>query len=83
MIQTTVQAAQTNLPQLLEKMLDGEEIVIEQDGKALARIVPIEAKGTVEYNPNWLGMDRGKIWIAPDFKELPEDFLKAFYGEDQ
>ena len=83
MIQTTVQLAQTDLSQLLEKVLNGEEIVIEQDGKALARIVPIEQNETAEYNPNWFGMDEGKIWMSPDFKELPAGFLKAFYEEDE
>lgn len=82
MIQTTVQAAQTDLPQLLQKVLDGEEIIIEQNGKALARIVPIEENEKAEYNPNWLGMDEGKIWMAPDFNETPKEFIDAFYGED-
>lgn len=83
MIQTTVQAEQTDLSQLLKKVLDGEEIIIEQDGKALARIVPIEKEKTVEYNPNWFGMDEGKIWLSPDFNETPQEILDAFYGEDE
>lgn len=83
MIQTTVQSAQTNLPQLLEKVLDGEEIIIEQNGKALARIVPIEESELPEYNPNWFGMDEGKGWIAADFNETPDEIIKSFYGEDE
>lgn len=83
MIQTTIQAAQTNLPQLLEKMLDGEEIIIEQDGKALARIVPMEKNEKAQYNSNWFGMDEGKIWMAPDFNETPQEVIDAFYGEDE
>ena len=83
MIQTTVESAQSNLPQLLEKVQAGEEIVIEQNGKALARIVAVEEdEETTEYNPNWIGMDKGKIWTEPDFNETPDDMMRAFYGED-
>ena len=83
MIQTTVEAAQTSLPQLLEKIMDGEEIIIEQDGRALARIVPIEKGEKAEYNPNWFGMDEGKIWMSSDFNETPKEIIEAFYGEDE
>lgn len=27
-----------------------------------------------------LGTERGKIWMAPDFDELPPEFLQSFYG---
>ena len=27
-----------------------------------------------------LGTERGKIWMAPDFDELPPEFLQTFYG---
>lgn len=99
MIQTNVEAAQANLAQLIEKVLAGEVVVLERDGKALARIVRVEETEVEEkdvaekklaekklaegYNPNWFGMDQGKIWMAEDFNELPEDILKSFYGEDE
>lgn len=89
MIQTNVEAAQANLAQLIEKVLAGEVVVLERDGKALARIVRVEETEVEEkdvaekklaegYNPNWCGMDQGKIWMAEDFNELPEDLLKSF-----
>jgi hypothetical protein len=27
-----------------------------------------------------LGTERRKMWMAPDFDELPPEFLRAFYG---
>ena len=42
------------------------------------RLVPVR-----EEKEDWFGMDEGKGWIADDFDDLPEDILKAFYGEDE
>jgi antitoxin (DNA-binding transcriptional repressor) of toxin-antitoxin stability system len=54
----------------------GEEVVIERNGKPVARLVP-----TVE-EPSSLasvrGAWRGRMRIAEDFDELPEDLAVAF-----
>lgn len=83
MIQTTVEKAQINLAHLLERVREGEEVVIEENGKALARIVGVDQDEAAQYNPNWFGMDEGKGWIAPDFNETPEDIINSFYGENE
>lgn len=76
MTKVNVSEAETNLSSLLEKALNGEEVVIEKAGKPLVRLVPVREKESC------FGMDAGKIWIADDFDELPDDLMRAFYGED-
>ena len=75
---TSLQEAQTHLPQLIERAVAGEEIIIGDAGKPLAKIIG--------YGPSVLervpGALRGKIKIAEDFDELPDDIAKAF-GVDQ
>jgi len=36
---------------------------------------------SVENKPREGGNLKGKIWIAPDFDELPEDILHSFYKD--
>lgn len=69
--------AKTHLSKLLEKAMNGEEVVIAKAGKAMVRLVPVESE-----DKEWFGMDEGKAWIADDFDELPDDILAAFYGEN-
>ncbi len=76
MTKANVHEAKTNLSKLIEQALNGEEVVIAKAGKPLVRLVPVR-----EEKEEWFGMDEGKGWIADDFDDLPEDILKAFYGE--
>jgi len=76
MTQMTLQAAETSLAEILQKALNGEETIIERDGKPIARVLPYKA---VE---DWFGMDAGKIWIADDFDETPEEFTE-YLGEEE
>lgn len=78
MTKVNVHEAKTHLSKLLEKALNGEEVVIAKAGKPLVRLVPVR-----ESNEDCFGMDEGKGWIADDFDTLPDDLLAAFYGEDK
>ena len=70
-----VHEAKTHLSRLLALVSRGEEIVIARAGKPIARLVPIAASGGARR----LGIDRGRIVIAPDFDApLPEEILAAF-----
>jgi prevent-host-death family protein len=70
-----VHEAKTHLSRLLARVSRGEEIVIARAGKPVARLVPIAAPGGARR----LGIDRGRIVIAPDFDApLPEEMLAAF-----
>ena len=73
-----VHEAKTNLSKLLERAMNGEEVVIAKAGKAMVKLVPIKSPDN-----DWWGMDEGKGWIADDFDTLPADIMAAFYGEDE
>jgi prevent-host-death family protein len=78
MTQVNIHEAKTHLSELLEKAMNGEEIVIAKAGEAMVRLVPVQQR-----NKSVFGMDEGKGWIAEDFDTLPDDLLAAFYGEDE
>jgi hypothetical protein len=70
--------AQASLPQLLSRAASGEEIVIERDGKHLARLVTVQ-EAPVQAGPRPLGLLKGLIWVGPDFDDpLPEEIMRAF-----
>jgi len=54
--------AKTQLSKLLKRVRAGQEIVIADAGTPVAKLVPIETPP----GPRVLGLDRGKVWIAPD-----------------
>ena len=54
---------------LLARVAAGEEIVFEEDGKAVARLVPVPA------NPRIDGLQEGQGWSSEDFDApLPDEF---------
>ncbi|BAY26682.1 hypothetical protein NIES2100_64980 [Calothrix sp. NIES-2100] len=73
----TVNAAEatTKFAELLSQVLLGEEVVIAEQGVPVARLVAI----TNTSSPRIPGLDKGKVFIAPDFNEpLPEEILSDF-----
>jgi prevent-host-death family protein len=71
-----IHEAKTHFSKLLSRVAKGEEVVIARAGTPVARLVPLAGKP--KQRP--LGTERGKIWMAPDFDELPQEFLQTFYG---
>ena len=69
-----IHEAKTNLSRLVKRAAEGEEIIVENYGKPVARIVAYEARGR-ERMP---GLLAGKITISADFDELPPGFAEAF-----
>lgn len=74
MIVHTVSQAKAQLSKLLSKVEAGEEVVIGRNGKPVARLVRFEPSRKPR-TPNLL---KGKLYIADDFDELPEDMARAF-----
>ncbi len=68
--------AKTNLSRLLDRVADGEEVIIARSGKPIAKLVPYR-----EREPRKLGGWRGQVTIEPNFDDLPEDLTKLFQGE--
>jgi len=65
-----IHEAKTHFSKLLERVLNGEEVVIAKAGKPVARILPV-VKEVPQRKP---GNDAGKIIIAPDFDDPLEEF---------
>ncbi len=75
MAQIGMHEAKTKLSQLVERAEAGEEIVIARHGKPVARLVPVaRTNGLAAVR----GALRGRIEIADDFDQLPDDIAEAF-----
>jgi len=77
-VTVNVYDAKTHLSKLLDRVEQGEEIIIARAGRPVAKLVPIPRRTEPRKPGGW----EGKVWMAPDFDELPEDLLRAFEGED-
>lgn len=73
-----IHEAKTHLSRLLQEVSDGEEIIIANAGRPIARLVAY-AEPT---GPRTPGCWRGQVWMADDFDETPEDIISSFYGEE-
>ncbi len=62
--------AKTNLSRLVERALDGEEIVLTRRGEPAVRLVPERRGGGFA---SLAGVWKGEVRIAEDFDELPDD----------
>jgi prevent-host-death family protein len=67
--------AKTTLSQLVERAEAGEEVIIARHGTPVVRLVPIVPKGA---RADAYGALRGRIELADDFDELPDDVADAF-----
>ena len=69
----TVQAAQSQLAEIIERLTPGEEVVLTRDDKPVAIL---RAAPSSPDRPNrQLGTLRGSVlYIAPDFDAIPEGF---------
>jgi prevent-host-death family protein len=69
---TTVEDVQAHLPELLEHLSTGEEVVITREGKPVARLLPPELpKGVPIY-----GRGKGKVLLLVDDDEHLKDFAE-------
>ena len=67
----TIDEAQSQLADLVVIASEGSEIIITQNGKPLARLVPIAKSNKKRI----AGLNRGSIWTSEDFDEpLPDEF---------
>jgi prevent-host-death family protein len=71
---STIDEAQSQLPQLIGLAEKGEEIIIAREGKPVARLIAYETCDEPRQGGQW----RGKVQIAPDFDQLPPDIGNAF-----
>jgi prevent-host-death family protein len=67
MTKLDISQAKSDLSKLLDLAIQGEEIVITQDDKPVAKISPI--KRLLKR-----GSAKGKVWMSDDFDQPLEDF---------
>lgn len=70
---TTISEAKAQLSALIEKVIAREDVIIGKAGKPVARLVRYDRSEETRYP----GALKGKIKIAADFDELPEDIAVA------
>jgi prevent-host-death family protein len=74
-MEVKIHEAKTTLSKLLVRVQSGEEIVITNGGKPIARLAPIRTKP----KPRKLGSAKGQFAVPDDFNApLPDDVLKSF-----
>jgi len=66
--------AKTNLSSLVRRAEAGEAIVIARNGRPAVRLVPLGPETSLA---SVRGALRGRVDIADDFDELPEDIAAA------
>jgi prevent-host-death family protein len=78
-MQTNIAEAKAQLSRLIERALEGEEVVISRHGKPLVKLIPYER----DTSPRDLSVRvwEGEVWLAEDFDEVPEALARAFTGE--
>ena len=60
----SIHAAKTHLSRLIARAEAGEEIIIARGRKPVVKLVSITPK-----RKRVFGVDRGKVWISPEFFE--------------
>jgi prevent-host-death family protein len=70
--------AKTNLSKLLERVENGEDVIIARAGKPIARLTRLEVKK----KPIVFGLLKGELHVADDFDApLPDDVLADFEAD--
>jgi len=70
MFQVNIHEAKTNLSKLINKVVNGEEVIIAKGNKPIAKIVQFET-GKPKRK---LGSAKGQIIVQDDFDEPLDDF---------
>jgi prevent-host-death family protein len=74
----TVTEAKTQLSSLIERLTDGEEIVIRRGQQPVAKLVPYDEPAV----PREMGALRGQIWMSDEFDEPDEEIERLFGTRD-
>ncbi len=73
-VKVGVRELRANLSALLRQAQQGRTIQVVSRGEVLAQIGPAEG---ARKKPREFGTLKGKIWIADDFDETPEEIIDA------
>jgi prevent-host-death family protein len=76
-MKVNIHKAKTQFSRLIDRVSEGERIIIAKAGKPVARLVPIRARSKRRI----FGQDRGKLTVPEDFNApLPGSVLRDFEG---
>jgi prevent-host-death family protein len=74
-MEVNIHEAKTHLSKLLERVASGEEVIIANAGRPVARIVAIKPKRA----PRPIGTGKGDFVVPADFNDPLPDFEEDFY----
>jgi prevent-host-death family protein len=74
MANADIDEAKSQLSKLVDRALQGEEVIIARSGTLMVRLVPVNRDDSPRRGGQW----KGKVRIAPDFDELPDDIARIF-----
>ncbi len=76
MTTVTIQQAQSTLSELIHRLSPGDEVVITENDRPVARLIP--SPETPQTLPRQLGTMKGSVlYMAPDFDAPLEDFTEC------
>ena len=70
MIQVNIHQAKTQLSKLIQKVINGEEVIIAKHNKPIVKLVHVQTAKAERK----IGSARGRVKIPSDFDEPIEDF---------
>lgn len=70
--------AKARFDELARKARAGETTVVTRDGREVFRVAPVEP--VYKPQPKRPGLLTGKIRMAPDFNETPEEIIRDWEG---
>lgn len=71
----TVSLSETSIETVIALTRNGDEVVIEENGKPVAKITPIAESEQTEPKKRVFGLGKGTVWMSEDFDaELPDEF---------
>jgi antitoxin (DNA-binding transcriptional repressor) of toxin-antitoxin stability system len=73
-MEVTVSEAKAKFSELVKRVEQGESVIITRHGKP---VVELRDPNIAARRRNIVGSLKGKIWIADDFDETPQDVLDA------
>ena len=76
---TNIHSAKTHLSKLVDRVFEGEEIIICKSGRPMAKLVKYLSSSKVRTPGQW----KGQVKMASDFDNLPPALISAFRGEDE
>ncbi len=78
MTKVNVAEAKAKLSDLLERAVDGEDIVIARNGRPIARLVPVVEQRAARTPGRW----QGRVWMAPDVDDDLTDMFECMQDGD-